>query len=355
MKRKSLCAFALVFWVFLLCTILSYRVEEWMTPWVDSVSVGVDEKTQEYYLPLNALEYEDDMPVLYEIVEGTGWESGSQLKAVDPSRYVILPEKRIIVTMHFGNPFLHYSSKGFRDLELVNVTPKAPEKEDDMWLLMVPQGTFDLEKFPSSMEVEAQDDHAMLVSAANATVPFISGRAKNEILFRQTDLPKEFFWGWEVYSLGEVEKMLASLPLLAVLAAGMLFSVGLWAVSCFLSRNARKNRVLLLSNIGICAAMLVALPFFLRTIELPSSLLPQMNLFEAAHYQTEFREIFSSLTDLAASGSQAAAATLASADQAKFLFFGVLSAGVVLLAAVIFAEIFLAKKRNAPNGKREKE
>ena len=350
MKRKSLCAFCLVLWVLVVCSILSYRIEEWMIPWVDTVGIQSDMDTFGYYLPTDALVYEEDRPVLYEVAEGIGWESGKQVKEVSEAFYAVLPDQ-IMVHAPSSNPYLHYASKEFRNLEVVNVTAEPLERAEDTWLLTVPRGTFDLDRIPRTVELEAESEDALLLSAKSAKQPFISGRAKGEILFGQTELPENPHLGWELYSLGEVEKMLAALPFLAVLLAGVLFSVGLWVASCFLSKNARKNRGFLLSNLGICTALLVSLPFFLKTIDLPSSLLPKMNIFEFAHYHGEFREIFSALTGLANAGSQAAAAVLKSADQAKSLFFGILLLGIVLLAAVIFAELFLARKRRALTGK----
>ena len=345
MKRKSLCAFCLVLWVLIVCSIFSYRIEEWMIPWVDTVGIQSDMDTFGYFLPLDALVYEEDRPVLYEVAEGSGWESGKQVKEVSEAFYAVLPDQ-IMVYAPSSNPYLHYASKEFRNLEVVNVTAQPLERAEDVWLLVAPPGTVPMDKLPRSMELEAQSEEGTLILAKSARQPFIAGRAKNDILLWQIDAPADAHLGWELYSLTEVEKMLAALPLLGVLLAGMLFSIGLWVLSCFLSKNALQNRVLLLSNMGICAALLVGLPFFLKTITLPSSLLPRMNLFEAAHYDTEFREIFSTLTGLANVGSQTAAKTLASADQAKLLFFGILLLGIVLLAAVIFAEIVFARKQS---------
>ena len=354
MKRKSLCAFCLVLWVLIVCSILTYRIEEWMTPWVDTVTYATDADTGEQYLPLDALVYEEERPVLYEVVEGTGWESGKQGKVVFEGDYVIFPD-RIVLNVNYGRPYLHYASKAFRDLDAVNVTAEPMERTEDSWLLIRPPEALQTEQLSRVFVPEAQTSDALLLSVASAKQPFIPGRAKKEILFRQTDLPEHPQLGWEVYSLIEVRKLLTALPSLAVLLAGMIFSVGLWVLSCFLSKNARQNRAGLLSNLGICAALLVALPFFLKTIELPSSLLPKMNILDVTHYQTEFREIFANLTDLANAGSPTAAAVLESANQAKLLSIGIVLLGVVLLAAVIFAEILIVGKRSASKKKQVKK
>lgn len=353
MKRKSLCAFCLILWVLIVCSILTYRIEEWMKPWVDTVEYATDQDNGEQYLPLDALVYEDDRPVLYEVVKGTGWESGKRAKAVFEGDYVIFPDK-IVLTVNYGYPYLHYASKAFRDLDAVNVTAEPMERADDSWLLIRPPETLQTDKFSRTIVPEAQSNDALLLSVQSAKQPFIPGRAKREILFRQTELPEHPQLGWEVYSLTEVEKLLAALPLLAALLVGMLLSVGLWVLSCFLSKNALQHRVSLLSNLGICAALLVALPFFLGTVDLPSSLLPQMNIFDVTHYQTEFREIFAALTDLADAGSQTAAAVLEHTAQAKLLCIGIVLLGVVLLAAVIVAESFIERRRGAPKGRHAK-
>lgn len=351
MKRKALCAFALVLWVFLVCTMLSYRVEEWMVPWIDPIEYKTDEETLEQYLPLDTLVYEEEKPALYEIVEGTGWESGKQVKAVSAERYAIAPD-RVVLYINYGYPYLHYTSKEFRDLDVIRLTTDVTERGEDHWLLTEP---YQPERLQRAIEVEAQSNEAALFSVAGARLPYLPARAKNELLFWERDLPDDVTSAWGIYSLAEVEKMLAALPLLGVLLAGMLLSVGLWVLSCFLSKNASKNRAALLSNLGICAALLAALPFLLNAIDLPSSLLPQMNIFDVAHYQTEFREIFANLTGLADAGSQTAAAVLESAAQARLLCIGCVLLGAALLAAVVFAEIFIARKRGAPKGRHAKE
>lgn len=354
MKRKSLCAFCLILWVLIVCSILSYRVEEWMKPWIDKVTYSNDAETGEQYLPLDALIYEEDRPVLYEIVEGTGWESGKQARAVFEGDYVIFPD-RIVLNVTYGYPYLHYASKAFRDLDAVNLIAEPRERADDSWLLIRPPEILQAERFPNTIVPEAQSKDALLLSVTSAKQPFIPDGAKKEILFRQPDAPEQDQSDWEVYSLAEVRKLLTALPSLAVLLAGMIFSVGLWVLSCFLSKNARQNRAGLLSNLGICAVLLAALPFFLKTVELPSSLLPKMNILDVAHYQTEFREIFANLTDLANAGSPTAAAVLESANQAKLLCIGIVLLGVVLLAAVIFAEVLIGGKRSASKKKHVKK
>jgi len=78
----------------------------------------------------------------------------------------------------------------------------------------------------------------------------------------------------------------------------------LWVYSFVLSRKAKKNRAKLIFHgvLGILA--LLAVPLILQHIALPSSLLPQYRITDAAYYMREFGEIFSALNILAKSSRE---------------------------------------------------
>lgn len=354
MKRKSICAFLLIFWVLLVCTIFTYRIEEWMTPWVEITTENSNRDTGEFYLPLDVLVYENDSPVLYEVVQGDGWESGSQVRPYSPANYAVLPG-RVSISISSSYGYLHYSTKGFRNLDVVNVVSEPMERGADFWLAVSNQKMPELGDLPRTMRVEAKTENTLLLSVEGTRLPFMAGRAKSEIPFAEkaafTDPQAEE----TVYSLGDTEQAVAALPRLALLLLFLLVPLILWGYSCFLTKEARKNRAFLLINGGLAAALLIGLPFFLSTIDLPSSLLPRINILEFGHYAEEFREIFTALNGLSAAGSQTAAAALQTASRSSLCFFAILLGGVLLAAALVAVEAILLKKRAAPKGRHARQ
>ena len=102
------------------------------------------------------------------------------------------------------------------------------------------------------------------------------------------------------YSLSDVKSFLSQLPLLAALLSLSLFVLILWVYSFVLSRKAKENRAKLIFHgvLGVLALLV------LLHIALPSSLLPQYRITDAAYYMREFGELFSALNILAKSSRE---------------------------------------------------
>ena len=79
---------------------------------------------------------------------------------------------------------------------------------------------------------------------------------------------------------------------LAALLALSLFVLILWVYSFVLSRRAKENRAKLIFHGVLGVLALLAVPLILLHIALPSSLLPQYRITDAAYYMREFGEIF---------------------------------------------------------------
>lgn len=149
----------------------------------------------------------------------------------------------------------------------------------------------------------------------------------------------------EVYSLSELGKFLDVLPFVGLVLGILLAAVVLWVFCCFMAKEPRKNRVGLIINITLGVLLLVGLFFTLRTIELPSSMLPREQITEFGHYSREFGSILFALKCLAATGNATAAGAVSDVSTHLWLTIG-LGAGMGLLAATLgVGEAMASKKR----------
>ena len=84
MKRKALCFFTFVLYVLAACTVLSHWIEETM---MTRAELGpVNTKAAHTFvlreLPERALFRDETGLHLYEVYDGTGWESGKRIREV---------------------------------------------------------------------------------------------------------------------------------------------------------------------------------------------------------------------------------------------------------------------------------
>lgn len=333
MKKKVIFLFAFLFWVLAVCTLLALRIEALMTPQV----VLVDEHASRNSLPTDCVFTDESGPHVFTVVEGSGWNSGTLAQEV-PTEYYSLNGDQLALYA-YGDP-VQYATKQPRDRYPVRVL-KYPQTADDHWLVCTEESP-DLLENTKDISVEQVSGDVLLLAVHGMPSPFMQNRAKT-ILFEETGSPTASF---TIYSMNEVESFLRTLPLLALLVAFLLASLILWGYSCRLIKNARKDRTALLVNGGIVAAFFAGLPFLLNRVELPSSLLPQDNIFDFAHYGKEVSDIFSALQALAADGSEVAAAALSQAQTALWASLAVALAGAALGAVIVAVEYFVDRKRN---------
>ena len=90
MKRRAMCVVCLILYILAACTCLSLKIEEEMRLEADGMTVkGLGMWGQNIEIPMTAL-FEDAYGYhLYEVVEGTGWESGLRVSEVSPQRYAV--------------------------------------------------------------------------------------------------------------------------------------------------------------------------------------------------------------------------------------------------------------------------
>lgn len=348
MKRAAACVFSSILWLLIICTILSVHIKQWMTPQTVAVKAKYDQETFQTVLPADSVISDDSGTHLFQIIEGSGWESGSRAQEFPADGYVSLPEQ-IILEFTYGNDFIQYTSQPLKDNKSIEVFYPPLEKGNDVWLAVFPDGVPPLDSFPAGIGIEGQSSAALLLSAEGVDQPFMQERAKGMVpVASGTSFPESMVTDgpqYSVYSLSETGRFVEQLPIFAIIMSICVAFFALWIYSCFLSGDWSKNRRYIVLNSGIAAVGLIVPPFLLNPVNLPSSLLPPNYIFDFGHYAKEFGEIFAALETFAAQGDQTASAALQSIHSSLTASAAVLLGGVLLAAVLIAVEALLLKRR----------
>lgn len=334
MKKKVIFLFAFLFWVLAVCTLLSLRIENLMTPQV----ALVDEYANMSALPGDCLFTDETGPHLFTVVEGSGWSSGTRTREVQPEDY-LLDEDRIALYT-YGDP-VQYATKQPQDGYPVRVL-KFSQKANDHWVVCS-DGTLNAPKNTRETTVEQTSGDAALLAVQGMPSPFMLNRVKSTLAEKWNSPPERL----TIYSLNDVESLLSTLPLLAVLLVSLLIPLTLWAYSCRLAKRPRKNRTALLVNGGLAAACFAVLPLLLNAIKLPSSLLPQDNIFDFGYYSKEFSEIFGALQGFAANGNETAAVALSQARTTLWASLTIMLSGAALGVVIVVIGTHICRKKPA--------
>jgi hypothetical protein len=300
MKKKVFCAFLLITWVLVVCTILSGWIERQMTAKVTRVFAN----SKSLELPADSLIWEENGVHLYKIEEGTGWSYGTRAASVAENEYM-LANGTLRVQNWANYNFIHYSSKTIADGDLIEVQTTTPGEEGSYLVL-------------------SDGNEAQLVSLT-LDEPFMEAQAKSALSMQQG----------KVYSLTEVRKFLENLPLLALLLVFLIVPVILWGYSCANLRKFSGNKRPLFINGTISFLMTGGIVWLGNRIALPSSLLPDNNIFQLSHYRQEFSAIFQ---NLAAFTDPAVSEVTRAATQNLWYSGGILLLGVVFTVVVVLLE-----------------
>ena len=343
MKKTVLCIFSLILFLLVACTILNAEIEDTMM----THAIVKQESGMEFEINLQPSSIFEDMKGkhLYELTEGVGWNTGLRASEVPESYY----NAEALSCSSFGKwEYIMSASRQPREGERIMVwaLQRDMTKEEDTYLLYYPMGIldfeamveegyiseYDYEKAMSGLEVLDQNELSMLVRVEKGTIPYTEQMAKTELSVLEG-------YDWRIYRIKDVEKLLSSLPLVALIAVTLVFPIVLWAYTCWLSRKEEENATLIKINAGVIAGMLIVLLILMKIIDLPPSLMPLDNIFDMAHYSQTFDTIFSLLGTMSSGQS-----VLALAERLETVFWVILAAGAVLTAVVVIVEGVVARK-----------
>ena len=134
MKRKALCFFTFVLYVLAACTVLSHWIEETM---MTRVELGpVNTKAAHTFvlreLPERALFRDERGLHLYEVYDGTGWESGKRIREV--TGWTPQGDGIVYVTGYPDTAYVFSATRQPRAGEEVSPL-ESQERGDDTYLL----------------------------------------------------------------------------------------------------------------------------------------------------------------------------------------------------------------------------
>lgn len=338
MKRRAYGFSALVIWLLGAVTILSFNVEKWMTPRVFAVTASVNQSGTAYLLPRETVLFETTGFSLFEIAK----DETAPLKTIVQEKGIDLQpsggtSKKVQSTQKLAGKYVRFSSKALQPGDAV-IVEKSQPKHSDFWIAFSSGGTL-----PQEVSREATTGDANLLYIENTPQYFMEDQAKSLFLSDDNTLPE----GLTVYSLSEIGRFLEAVPSLAGILSLLLFALILWAGSFHLSKNAGKHKKALWCNGVLAIALLAGMVLLLYRIDLPSSLLPQDNIFDFGHYSREFTEIFAALQDFAAQGNQIAAAALSRSQTALWTSLAIALDGAALGVVIVVVEKVVDKRRNS--------
>lgn len=307
MKKKVICILCFALFLLTACTMTSSKIEQEM---LTQVVANVVEQKQagkyDIHLPFEYLYFEDKFVDVYhinmltdftgcelfQVKEGTGWADGLRLQLVQEDEYMPDPVAGALAGFDEtrGWVFVHYASRFPREGQKVEIL-ESRDKAQERYLMIYPEQVPDVVWKLNDKVIAAQGSNALLLDVDNAPQPFIRDRAEKQ--FRELITP-----GCQIYSIKTVEEFWRNLPLVVGVAVLFIAAAVLWIQSMFLLKNDWENRWLLTANFLAGLGLLWGLWYLLGKIDLPSDLLPAENIFQWSHYNQEFTQILSALSEI---------------------------------------------------------
>lgn len=281
MRKKALCFFTVVLYVLAACTVLSHWIEETM---MTRVELGpVNTKAAHTFvlreLPERALFRDERGLHLYEVYDGTGWESGKRIREVSGWS---LTGECVSISGFPDTAYVFSATRQPRAGEKVSLL-ESQERGDDTYLLIFGGELPKDAQLPLEAVGFEVKGNAALMEMRSFPVPFMEQRAKTA-----SELTG---FAERIFSLGDTEQLLNQLPRIAggaaVLLAGLVFLIAAWRMP--------KAGLLRCVNGALAALCLCLLPGTLSKILLPGSLLPEENVFALSHYRTALDTVFNGL------------------------------------------------------------
>ncbi len=331
MKKRVLCLFSLVLFLLVACTLLSLKIEEEMTTLVQ-VEKRTPTSPSTVYITQRALYSDEEGDHLYEIREGTGWDTGLRIYEIS--------------TWNANSGDNSASLLALRDYTFVRSSSRQPVENDpvtiveefetvtDTYLYCYENGLPQTLELPDGAVELGRSEQAWLLEIQEASLPFFEQTAATmNTSTRSAD---------SVYSLTEAAQFFGELPKITLAAVILIFGLGLWLFSCILSIRAEENKGLLGFNAVLALGLLGALEYVLLTIDLPASLLPVESILDWAYYQQCFSQLFTALEAF----PNTAAGLLTAQEQALGQCAAVLLLGGAVLVVFLAVQSFIVLLRS---------
>lgn len=294
MKRKVVCVFSLVLFLIAFCTILSPWVSREMQTQVEVKKITGNVTLRNPNVAGSAIRFQETDDILFQIVEGEGWQSGSRVQEVSRWSY---QNQHSHVSINAGTKLDVILSASRQPVagQAVEVVEEFTEGEDTFLIVWDKDSLFFHTSYPSSFKWIAGNETTILASFHKAKFPYFEHRYLNTVkdLVAPTtnitidpdtgELTEEKATAPDVsiFSMTETGQFLESLPYVAGIGMLLIFGIFLWVYGCILSRKGWKKP---LRNVCLGAAALGGLHILLGCIDLPATMLPQKSILDISHY-----------------------------------------------------------------------
>ena len=329
MKKKILYAFMPVFYVLIVCTFLSEKIETEMYTQVEvSERKIIGHGVNSYSSSAKVLFPDEEGYHLYEVTEGKGWQAKQVIREIPTNIWgwesdtkISLPGRKNYILVESAS---RMPAEGY-GVEVVKhpVRTKDYVPESDRYLVVYPDGVAEL------LEIE------------DAEYPFMEHRAKQlSDTFGDEDC--------RIYSMTELENFVEQLPRVAVLAMYLIFPIVIWVVSYPMLTASGKYGGVLCLNLIMTAGFLLGSVKMLGQIDFPASLMPTDSIFEFSHYQQEFAIIRNAQASLGMGNNNLEGMITA----ANTRMAGIVGIGMVAMVIFAIMELCLLYCMNAEKRKK---
>lgn len=294
MKKNVLCVFSLLLYILVACTLVSQKIETEMTTLAEVREVDFTKFSGKNVEISWVVLFEGPGDAaynfyLYEVVDGTGWESGLRLQEIPRSNWTLtLPDG--IVRMPVDRDYRLVKSASRNPLFGDRVEILKIKLGNDRYLAIYTKELTNELSLPSSAEVAAQSSNALLLNMTNVSTPFLEHRARGMSVTMDT--------ATRIFSLTDVAQFLENIPPVTLLFTVLLIPFLIWLYSCLLVRDYWENRIFLFVNAGMVVALLCFAVWLMKRIDLPASMLPDSNILQFDYYSNELTMIFNALHEL---------------------------------------------------------
>ncbi len=294
MKRRSLCVICLVLYILISCTILSLKIEKEMLTQVEVLKIKDKGIWGQSVSISQAALFEDERGKhLYELVEGSGWESGLRVREIPQDSYELDYEKGTI-RLPGGKDYCFIATASRQPVvgELVEIIEsKDTALTSDAFLFVYPQGVLEDLLVTDGLSVKEQSEKAVLVTLENTTTYFFEHKQMGE---HQAMNGRD----WRIFSQETMRVFLEQIPLVVLIAVFLLAVIILWVFSCIVCTFTDHPKRLFAIVGALSVASLAAICIILSYIDLPSAMLPNTNILNVRHYYGELEMMLSGLETL---------------------------------------------------------
>lgn len=230
---------------------------------------------------------------LYELVEGSGWESGLRVREIPQDDYELDYEDGTI-RLPGGRDYYFIATASRQPVvgELVEIVEsKDAEITSDAFLFVYPQCVPEDLLVTDGLSLKEQSDEAFLLSIEHTTTYFFEHKQMGE---HQAMNGRN----WRIFSLETVRDFWEQLPLVVLLAVLLLTVIILWVFACVVCTFTDHPKRIFAIIGAISVASLAAICIILSCIDLPAAMLPNTNILNIRHYLGEFEIMLSGLETL---------------------------------------------------------